>query len=64
LEPDYKYVGRQAADIASAVINGADPALIAPTIPDVVYLYLNLKTEQLLNLKVPKELVDVAKETY
>jgi putative ABC transport system substrate-binding protein len=64
LEPDYKYIGRQAGDIALAVINGADPAMIRPTVPDIVYLYLNLKTEKLLNLKVPAELVDIAKETY
>jgi putative ABC transport system substrate-binding protein len=64
LEPDYKYIGRQAASIALAVLNGADPARLAPSIPDVVYLYLNLKTEHLLNLKVPKDMIDIAKETY
>ncbi|MCK4858899.1 MAG: ABC transporter substrate-binding protein [candidate division Zixibacteria bacterium] len=64
LEPDYKYIGRQAAEIAGAVLRGADPATISATIPDIVYLYLNLKTEQALNLKVPSELVDIAKETY
>ncbi len=64
LEPDYKYIGRQAATIALAVLSGADPADLPPTIPDVVYLYLNLKTEQLLNLKVPKDMIDIAKETY
>jgi putative ABC transport system substrate-binding protein len=64
LEPDYKYIGRQAARIATEVLQGASPSEVEATVPDIVYLYLNLKTEQLLNLKVPAELVDVAKETY
>lgn len=64
LEPDYKYIGRQAADIALAVLDGANPAEVRATVPDVVYLYLNLQTEKLLKLQVPPELVDIAKETY
>lgn len=64
LEPDYKYIGRQAAQIAVSVLDGADPASVRATVPDVVYLYLNLQTEKLLKLKVPPELVDIAKETY
>ncbi len=64
LEPDYKYIGRQAAQIALTVLAGADPADVRATGPDIVYLYLNLQTEKLLNLKVPAELVDIAKETY
>jgi ABC-type uncharacterized transport system substrate-binding protein len=64
LEPDYKYIGRQAADLALAVLNGANPSHLPATAPDIVYLYLNLKTEKLLNLSVPPELVDIAKETY
>lgn len=64
LEPDYKYIGRQAAEIALAVLDGANPAEVRATIPDVVYLYLNLQTEKLLKLQVPPELVDIAKETY
>lgn len=64
LEPDYKYIGRQAADLALAVLNGVSPSQLPPTAPDIVYLYLNLKTEKLLNLSVPPELVDIAKETY
>ena len=64
LEPDYKYIGRQAAQIALTVLAGANPAEVRATVPDIVYLYLNLQTEKLLNLEVPSELVDIAKETY
>ena len=64
LEADYKYIGRQAADIAVAVLNGAEPSRLKPTVPDIVYLYLNLKTSKLLNIDLPPELVNVAKETY
>ena len=64
LEADYKYVGRQAAEIALKVLAGGDPAKIKPSVPDIIYLYLNLKSSKLLNLVLPPELVNVAKETY
>jgi putative ABC transport system substrate-binding protein len=64
LEADYKYNGRQAAEIAISILNGTDPSKVKPMVPDIVYLYLNLKTGKLLNLNLPPELVAVAKETY
>lgn len=64
LEADYKYVGRQAAGLAIAVLNGTELAKINPTVPDIIYLYLNLKTGKLLSINLPPELVNVAKETY
>ena len=64
LEADYKYIGRQAAQIAGSVLNGADPAKTKVSVPDIIYLYLNLKSGKLLNLNLPPELVNVAKETY
>jgi putative tryptophan/tyrosine transport system substrate-binding protein len=64
LEADYKYIGRQAASIALQVLGGADPGKTKVTVPDIIYLYLNLKTSKLLNLILPPEMVSVAKETY
>jgi putative ABC transport system substrate-binding protein len=64
LEADYKYVGRQAAELAIAVLRGVEFAKVKPTVPDVFYLYLNLKTGKLLNIDLPAELVNIAKGTY
>ncbi|MCX6833417.1 MAG: hypothetical protein NT028_15060, partial [candidate division Zixibacteria bacterium] len=64
LEADYKYVGIQAAEIALRVLKGSNPATTKPTVSEVNYLYLNLKTSKLLNINLPPELVSVAKETY
>ncbi len=64
LEADYKFIGRQAGEMVLALMNGRDIATIKPTVPDVVYLYLNLKSGKLLNIDLAPELISVAKETY
>ncbi len=64
LEADYKFIGRQAGEMVLALMNGKDIGTIKPTVPDVVYLYLNLKSGKLLNIDLAPELISVAKETY
>lgn len=64
LEADYKFIGRQAGEMVSALIRGDNINSIKPTVPDVVYLYLNLKSGKLLNIDLSPELISVAKETY
>ncbi len=64
LEADYKFIGRQAGEIVSSILNGKEVGSIKPTVPDVVYLYLNLKSSKLLNIDLSPELISVAKETY
>ncbi len=64
LEADYKFIGRQAGEMVLALMNGKDITTIKPTVPDVVYLYLNLKSGKLLNIDLAPELISVAKETY
>ncbi|MBK7093168.1 MAG: ABC transporter substrate-binding protein [bacterium] len=64
LEADYKFIGRQAGELALALMNGKSVSTIKPTVPDVVYLYLNLKSGKLLNIDFAPELISVAKETY
>lgn len=64
LEADYKFIGRQAGEMVLALMNGKDVSTIKPTVPDVVYLYLNLKSGKLLNIDLAPELISVAKETY
>lgn len=64
LEADYKFIGRQAGEIALALMSGKSVSSVKPTVPDVVYLYLNLKSGKLLNIDFAPELISVAKETY
>lgn len=64
LEADYKFIGRQAGEMVAALIRGDNIGTIKPTVPDVVYLYLNLKSGKLLNIDLSPELISVAKETY
>ncbi len=64
LEADYKFIGRQAGEIVVQVIKGADPADIKPTVPDIVYLYLNLKSSNLLKIDLAPEWISVARETF
>ncbi len=64
LEADYKFIGRQAGEMALAVLSGREIGSIKPSTPDVVYLYLNLKSSKLLKIDLAQELISVAKETY
>lgn len=64
LEADYKFIGRQAGEIVMALFKGQAIGNIKSTVPDVVYLYLNLKSGKLLNIDLAPELISVAKETY
>ena len=64
LEADYKFIGRQAGEMAAAILGGKAIGTIKPSVPDVVYLYLNLKSSKVLNIDLSPELISVAKETY
>ena len=64
LAPDYKDVGRQAGEMALEIISGKDPKHISISVPRMIYLYLNLKTANQINLKVSPDLVQVAKEVF
>jgi len=46
------------------VLEGEDPSTIRPTVPDIVYLYLNLKSSKLLNIDLAPEWISVARETF
>lgn len=64
LEADYKFNGRQAGDMVLDYLNGKPISAIKPAVPDIVYLYLNLKSGKLLNIDIAAELISVAKETF
>jgi putative ABC transport system substrate-binding protein len=64
LAPDYKDVGRQAGEMALEVISGKNPVNIPVTMPRMIYLYLNLKTAEQINLVISPDLIEVAKEVF
>jgi putative ABC transport system substrate-binding protein len=61
---DHKDVGRQAGELALGVISGEQPSQIPITIPRMIYLCLNLRTAEQIDLKIPEKIVSVAKEVF
>ncbi len=61
---DDKDVGRQAGELALRIFDGEDPGKIPITTPRMIYLILNLRTAEQINLKIPPKIVSVAKEVY
>ena len=61
---DDKDIGRQAGELGLRVLSGEDPAKIPITTPRMIYLILNLRTAEQINLKIPPQIVSVAKEVY
>lgn len=61
---DDKDVGRQSGELALRVLAGEDPGRIPVTTPRMIYLILNLRTAEQINLEIPPHIVSVAKEVY
>jgi putative ABC transport system substrate-binding protein len=61
---DHKDVGRQAGGLALRVLSGEESSQIPITIPRMIYLCLNLRTAEQINLKIPDNTVSVAKEVF
>jgi putative ABC transport system substrate-binding protein len=59
-----KDVGRQAGELALKVLAGEKPSQIPITTPRMIYLILNLRTAEQINLEIPSHIVSVAKEVY
>lgn len=59
-----KDVGRQAGESAVKVLSGENPKYIPITTPRMIYLILNLRTAEQINLDIPPHIVSVAKEVY
>lgn len=62
LDFDFKDVGRQAGEIASRVLVGTQPGKIPISTPGVIYFKYNEKTAGQIGIKIPEELLAVAKE--
>ncbi len=61
---DHKDVGRQAGELALRVLSGEEPSHVPITIPRMIYLCLNLRTAEQIDLKIPQRIVSVAKEVF
>jgi len=61
---DDKDVGRQSGELALKVLSGKEPKDLPITTPRMIYLILNLRTAEQINLKIPPHIVRVAKEVY
>lgn len=64
LAPDYKDVGRQTGEMALEIISGKGLKGIPVSMPRMIYLYLNLKTAQQIDLNISPDLLEVAKEVF
>jgi len=64
LEYDYKDIGRQAGKIACAVLAGKEPATIPVAVPTIIWFHYNEKTAGHIDVKIPDDLMAVAKEVY
>lgn len=61
---DHKDVGRQGGELALRILSGEETSQIPISIPRMIYLCLNLRTAEQINLKIPKKIVSVAKEVF
>lgn len=61
---DYKDIGRQSGEVALEILSGKDPKLIPVLVPRIIYLYLNLKTAEHIDLEISSDLISVAKEIF
>jgi len=59
---DHRDVGRQAGELALRVLSGEEPSQVPITIPRMIYLCLNLRTADQIDLKISEKIVSVAKE--
>lgn len=59
-----KDVGRQSGELALKALAGEDPKQIPITTPRMIYLILNLRTAEQINIEIPPHIVSVAKEVY
>ncbi len=64
LDFDYKAVGAQAGEIACEILKGKAPGNIQVSAVDVIWFHYNEKTARHINIKIPDDLVAIAKEVY
>lgn len=55
LAADYREVGTQCGGLAGRVLSGEDPSALPVTKPQTITMYVNLKTADILGLKIPTD---------
>jgi len=55
LAADYQEVGIQCGELAVRVLSGDHPSSLPITMPQTITLYLNLKTAEIIGLKIPSD---------
>jgi putative ABC transport system substrate-binding protein len=61
---NYGALGKQGAVLADKILRGAKPADLPIELPDKIHLALNLKTATAIGLKIPREMLLRADETF
>jgi len=61
---DHKFVGVQAGELVTKILNGTPASELSVTTPEAPYLYMNRNTAEKLRLDIPSDYYSVAKEVY
>jgi len=64
LDFDYKAIGRQAGEATVKILQGASPATVPVSTPDIIWFHYNEKTAHHVHVNIPPDLVAIAKEVY
>jgi putative ABC transport system substrate-binding protein len=62
--PDYYDVGRQSGEFATQILGGRDPETLPVASPRKVLLSLNLRTAEIIGLRIPEVVVRKATSVY
>lgn len=64
LSCNHEDIGRQSGELAIRILTGKEPSAIPITVPEEVFLSLNLKVAKQLGIKIPTHIIDGADEVF
>jgi len=64
LSSNHEDVGRQSGELAVRVLTGKEPSAIPITVPEKVFLSLNLRVAKEIGIKIPSHITDRADEVF
>jgi len=64
LDRDYSDIGVQCGEIVLKILDGTDPAAIAPAFPRTITFSVNKRTAAYLHIEIPQEFIDRAANVY
>lgn len=62
--PDYEDIGRQSGELAARILSGEEPQDLSLVSPRKVLLSLNLRTAEIIGIRIPDHVVRSASATY